>query len=229
MQTITRKDRERAIGVYANLAKGANQQEAIQKVTALADRLLPEAYRAVPSGSAQTFRETMESLVFALLLGLVVAYMVLASQFNSFVDPFTVLIALPFSITGAFVALYLTDQSINIYSMIGVILLMGLVKKNSILLVDFTNQFRKTAKVGIPEALREACPVRLRPILMTSIATVAAAIPPALAIGPGAESRIPLAVVIIGGVTVSTILTLFVVPCVYSLISRKGELSDTID
>jgi len=229
MQTITRKDRERAIGVYANLAKGANQQEAIQKVTALADRLLPEAYRAVPSGSAQTFRETMESLVFALLLGLVVAYMVLASQFNSFVDPLTVLIALPFSITGAFAALYMTDQSINIYSMIGVILLMGLVKKNSILLVDFTNQFRKTAKVSIPEALREACPVRLRPILMTSIATVAAAIPPALAIGPGAESRIPLAVVIIGGVTVSTVLTLFVVPCVYSLISRKGELSDTID
>jgi HAE1 family hydrophobic/amphiphilic exporter-1 len=155
--------------------------------------------------------------------------MVLASQFNSFIDPLTVLIALPFSITGAFLALYMTDQSINIYSMIGIILLMGLVKKNSILLVDYTNQVRVKTKAAVYAALAEACPVRLRPILMTSFATIAAAVPPALAIGPGAEARIPLAVSIIGGVAVSTVLTLFVVPCVYSLFTTSGQLSDNID
>lgn len=229
MQTITRKDRERAISVVANLAKGANQEAAIKKVADIAAKVLPAGYRAIPSGSSQTFKETFQSLIFALIMGLVVAYMVLASQFNSFVDPITVLIALPFSITGAFMALYVTNQSVNIYSMIGIILLMGLVKKNSILLVDFTNQVRLKTKADIPTALREACPVRLRPILMTSIATIAAAVPPALAIGPGAEARIPLAMAIIGGVSVSTVLTLFVVPCVYSLISKRGVLSEAID
>jgi HAE1 family hydrophobic/amphiphilic exporter-1 len=113
--------------------------------------------------------------------------------------------------------------------MIGIILLMGLVKKNSILLVDFTNHTRIKTKKDIFTSLTEACPVRLRPILMTSLATVAAAVPPALAIGPGAETRVPLALAIIGGVTVSTILTLFVVPCVYSLITKKGELAEEID
>jgi multidrug efflux pump subunit AcrB len=229
MQSITRKDRERAISVVANLSKGANQEAAIQAVAAMAKKVLPPGYRAIPSGSSQTFKDTFKSLVFALMLGLVVSYMVLASQFNSFVDPITVLIALPFSITGAFMALYAANQSINIYSMIGIILLMGLVKKNSILLVDFTNQVRLTSKANISAALIEACPVRLRPILMTSVATIAAAIPPALAVGPGAETRIPLAVTIIGGVSLSTILTLFVVPCVYSLLTRRGELSEAIE
>lgn len=229
MQTITRKDRERAIGVFANLAKGANQESAIQKVSAIAAKVLPPGYRAIPSGSSQTYKDTFASLIFALILGLIVSYMVLASQFNSFVDPITVLIALPFSVTGAFAALYMSNQSINIYSMIGIILLMGLVKKNSILLVDFTNHVRVTTKADIYSALTQACPVRLRPILMTSVATVAAAVPPALAFGPGAETRIPLAVAIIGGVTVSTLLTLFVVPCVYSLITKRGDLTDSLD
>lgn len=228
MQTITRTDRERAIGVYANLAKGASQAEAMKQVEEVAAKVLPAGYRALPSGSSQTFTDTFRSLIFALVLGLIVSYMVLASQFNSFVDPVTVLIALPFSITGAFMALYIGDQSLNIYSMIGIILLMGLVKKNSILLVDFTNQVRRNTKATVHDALVEACPIRLRPILMTSFATIAAAVPPALAIGPGAETRIPLAFAIIGGVAVSTLLTLFVVPCVYSFLTRKGELKDEL-
>jgi HAE1 family hydrophobic/amphiphilic exporter-1 len=111
------------------------------------------------------------------------------------------------------------NKSLNIYSIIGLILLMGIVKKNSILLVDFTNQQRELGAETTP-ALLKACPIRLRPILMTSISTIAAAVPPALAIGPGAETRIPMAITIIGGVTVSTLLTLFVVPCVYSLFSK---------
>jgi multidrug efflux pump subunit AcrB len=127
--------------------------------------------------------------------------------------------ALPFSLTGALMALFLTHQSLNIYSMIGLILLMGIVKKNSILLVDFTIERRRH---GLPlrEALLEACPIRLRPILMTSVATIAGALPVALARGTGSELMVPMAVTIVGGVAVSTFLTLFVVPCFYQVMSR---------
>jgi HAE1 family hydrophobic/amphiphilic exporter-1 len=162
----------------------------------------------------------MHSLVWALLFGILVSYMVLASQFNSFIHPVTVLMALPFSFSGAFIGLIVMHQSINIYSMIGFILLMGIVKKNSILLVDFTNHVRLNDGANVREALLKACPIRLRPILMTSIATVAGALPEALSIGPGAETTVPMSVAIIGGVMASTFLTLFVVPCVYSLLSR---------
>jgi multidrug efflux pump subunit AcrB len=153
---------------------------------------------------------------------------VLASQFNSFLHPITVLMALPFSFSGAFLGLLLFHQSINIYSAIGFILLMGIVKKNSILLVDFTNHVRKAEGANVRDALLKACPIRLRPIMMTSIATVAGALPEALSIGPGAESTIPMAVAIIGGVVASTFLTLFVVPCVYSILSRF-EVVDELD
>jgi HAE1 family hydrophobic/amphiphilic exporter-1 len=155
-----------------------------------------------------------------LFLGIVVSYMVLASQFNSFIHPVTVLMALPFSISGAFISLWMFGESLNIFSFIGLILLMGIVKKNSILLVDFTNQVRARGGISVQDALQEACPVRLRPILMTSLATIAAALPLAMAIGPGAELRAPMAIAVIGGVLVSTLLTLFVVPAVYELLSR---------
>jgi multidrug efflux pump subunit AcrB len=143
----------------------------------------------------------------------------LGTQYNSFVHPFVVLLALPFSISGAWVALRISDKSLNIFSFIGLILLMGIAKKNSILLVDFTNQRRREG-MSVREALEKACPQRLRPILMTSFATIAAAIPPALALGPGSETRVPMAVVVLGGILVSTFLTLFVVPCAYSLMAR---------
>jgi HAE1 family hydrophobic/amphiphilic exporter-1 len=220
MAEISRRGRERSITVYANVKTGQSQQKALQAAETIARRVLPLDYHITLSGSSQTFAESFQSLFFALILGLFVAYMVLASQFNSFVDPFTVLMALPFSVSGAFVALWLVNRSINIYSMIGLILLMGIVKKNSILLVDFTNQVKARGVSSVREALLEACPVRLRPILMTSVATVAGATPAALAIGPGAESRIPMATAVIGGVIVSTLLTLYVVPCVYSVLSR---------
>jgi len=216
---ITRKARERAIGIFANVAPGKSQAKALEEADRIARETLPKGYYAVFGGSTQTFRETMQSMLFALLLGIVIAYMVLGSQYNSTLHPVTVLLALPFSISGAFIALWLTNQSLNIYSYIGLILLMGIVKKNSILLVDFTNQLRESGK-GVKESLLEACPLRLRPILMTSISTIAAAIPPALALGPGAETRIPMAITVIGGMILSTLLTLFVVPCAYSLFSR---------
>jgi len=146
--------------------------------------------------------------------------MVLASQFNSFLDPVTVLLALPFSLSGAFLALLLTNQSLNLYSFIGLILLKGIAKKNSILLVEFTNRVRKEKSLKVDDALIEACPVRLRPILMTSVAIIAAAIPEVLHQGTGSETRVPMYICVIGGVTVSTSLTLFVVPCAYSLLSK---------
>ncbi len=217
--TITRYNRERAISIFANIAPGKSQSDIISFIERTGKQVLPQGYHIEFSGSSQTFKESFESLMLALVLGILVAYMVLGSQFNSFIHPLTVLLALPFSVTGAFLAMKLTGISLNIYSMIGLLLLMGIVKKNSILLVDFTNKRRLTG-AGVYEALIEACPMRLRPILMTSIATIAGAIPPALSLGPGSETIRPMAVVVIGGVLFSTLLTLFVVPCAYSLFSR---------
>jgi len=217
--TITRKNRERAIGLFANVAAGKSQETALAEVNRIAKEVLPEGYQAVFSGSTETFKESFQSLLFALVLGILVSYMVLGSQYNSYIHPITVLLALPFSVSGALVGLWLGRQSLNIYSFIGLILLMGIVKKNSILLVDFTNQLREQG-LGVRDALMRACPIRLRPILMTSLSTIAAAVPAALALGPGAETRMPMAIAVIGGLTFSTLLTLFVVPCAYSLFAR---------
>ncbi len=217
--SITRKNRERAVSIYANPAPGRSQQEALNEVLKIGKQVLPEGYRVVFSGGAQAFKESFQSLIFTLILGIFVAYMVLGTQFDSFIHPFTVLLALPFSITGAFLFLFITGNSLNLYSMIGLILLMGIVKKNSILLVDFTNERRKNG-MGVRAALLDACPIRLRPILMTSIAIVAAAIPEALSKGSGSETMVPMAVALIGGVTLSTILTLFVVPCAYEIFAK---------
>jgi len=162
--------------------------------------------------------------------------MILASQFNSYIDPAVILMALPFSFSGAFFALLMTGQSINMYSMIGILLLMGIVKKNSILLIEFTNQVRDKAQSSAVNALKEACPIRLRPILMTSAATITAAIPSAMATGAGSETFKPMAIVIIGGVLVSTALTLYVVPVAYVLMDRfrkrdtsQAEVKDAFD
>jgi len=217
--SITRKNRERAISVYANPAQGYSQQQALNAVSKIAKQVLPEGYHIVFSGGSQAFKESFQSLIFALILGIFVAYMVLGTQFDSFIHPFTVLLALPFSITGAFLFLFLSRNSLNLYSMIGLILLMGIVKKNSILLVDFTNERRKQG-MGVRDALLDACPIRLRPILMTSIAIIAAAVPAALSKGSGSETMVPMAVSVIGGVALSTLLTLFVVPCAYEIFSK---------
>jgi len=225
LQLITRYDRSRAITVFANIKEGASQSDALAAVKKISDEIIPDGYHVVMSGSSETFKESFSDLTYALILGIIVAYMVLASQFNSFIHPVTVLLALPFSISGAFLALWLMNKSLNIYSFIGLILLMGIVKKNSILLVDFANQVREQGQTDVYQALLKACPIRLRPILMTSFSTIFAAIPPALALGPGAETRIPMAITVIGGMLVSTVLTLVVVPCVYSLFARLERKS----
>ena len=219
IQSITREQRSRSIKIFSNIKPGYSQAKALEEAEAMARKHLFLGAQILESGSTKTFNESFQSLFFVLILGIAVSYMVLASQFNSFSDPVTVLVALPFSVSGAFVALFLKNQSINIYSLIGIILLMGIVKKNSILLVDFTNQVRDEKKKNIHDALLEACPKRLRPIIMTSFATIAGATPAAFAFGPGAESLSPMAMSVIGGVLVSTFLTLLVVPSIYSLLS----------
>jgi HAE1 family hydrophobic/amphiphilic exporter-1 len=182
---------------------------------------LPESYRIVQMGNAQAMKETLDSMWAALALGFVVATMILGVQFNSFVHPFTVLIAVPFGVTGALAMLWLAGDTLNLMSMIGMVLLAGLVKKNSIILVDYTNQLRAQG-MGLKEAVLTACPVRLRPILMTSLATMAGAVPLALGYGAGAETRAPLARSIIGGITLSTLVTLIIVPIFYVLFDRFG-------
>ncbi len=219
-QTIARTLRERSISIFANVAPGKSQADALDKAEKIAHEAMPPGYRVFLGGGAQTFRETFSSLFFALWLGIIVSYMVLASQFNSFVHPLAVLLSLPFSVSGGLLGLLLTGQSINLYSLIGMVLLMGIVKKNSILLIEFANQKRFLDAFSVRDAILFAGPVRLRPILMTSLATLAAALPPALALGPGAESRIPMSITVIGGVIVSTFFTLLVVPCAYSLLVR---------
>ncbi|HXH29218.1 MAG TPA: efflux RND transporter permease subunit [Bacteriovoracaceae bacterium] len=220
VQSIARRGRQRAISIFSGVAPGKSQGEALEKMRVITTKNLPPGYNLVESGSAETYKEAFSSLIFALSMGILISYMVLGTQFNSFIDPITVLMALPFSFSGAFMGLWAMEQSLNIYSMIGLILLMGIVKKNSILLVDFTNQ-RRGEGLPLIEALKDACPKRLRPILMTTLATVAGAIPLAFSLGPGSESLKPMAVAIIGGSIVSTALTLVVVPVIYSLFSRE--------
>lgn len=215
LQAITRRDRERAITVFANVAPGASQDQVLRFVESL-QRDLPLGTRIVLGGASQAFRESFSSLVFALILGIVVAYMILASQFNSLLHPFTILTILPLSVVGAVLALWLTGRTLNIYSMIGLLLLMGIVKKNSIILVDYTNQLRRRGRSTV-RALLEAGPVRLRPILMTATSTLMAAVPAALGLGAGSETRAPMAIGVIGGLVVSTLLSLLVVPAFYLL------------
>ena len=214
LQSVTRRDRERAISIYGNVAPGKSQSDALAYVEQISKEL-PTGYRAVLGGSSVAFKESMGQLMFALILGLVVAYMVLASQFNSFLHPVTVLSIIPLSIAGAAFALLITGKTLNIFSMIGLLLLMGIAKKNSIILVDYAVQGQRERGLSALDAMLKAGPTRLRPILMTTMATMMAAIPPALALGPGAETRGPMAVAIIGGLIISTALSLLVVPAFF--------------
>jgi len=218
LQAITRRERERAITVYANVAPGHAQDEAIKYVESLS-KGLPIGYRVVLGGASVAFRESMSSLIFALFLGIAIAYMILASQFNSYKDPVTIITILPLSIAGAAFALLASGQSLNIFSMIGLLLLMGIVKKNSIILVDYGNNY-KAQGLSAREAMEKAGPIRLRPIVMTATATLMAAIPPALGLGPGSEIRVPMAIGVIGGLVLSTALSLIVVPSFYVIADR---------
>jgi multidrug efflux pump subunit AcrB len=219
LQSITRKDRARAISFFANVAPGHSQGEVLAYIQQL-NKEMPVGYYAVPGGASVTFQESMGGLVFALILGIIVAYMVLASQFNSLLHPFTVLTILPLAVVGAAFALLIAGKTLNIFSMIGLLLLLGIVKKNSIILVDYANHRREAEGGTAIDAMLYAGPIRLRPILMTSAATMMAALPSALNLGPGGEVRAPIALAVIGGLVVSTALSLLVVPAFYVVADR---------
>ncbi|MCI0468511.1 MAG: efflux RND transporter permease subunit [Nitrospirae bacterium] len=218
---INRVDRQRAITLFASLeVKPLGQAK--DELDAIAARILPLDYSARYKGMADIMGESFQYLILALILGVVLAYMILASQFESFIHPFTVLLSLPLSSIGAFGALLLTGNTLNIFSFIGLILLMGLVKKNAILLVDYTNTLRARG-MERREAILQAGPVRLRPILMTTFAMILGMMPIAIGIGEGSETRAPMAIATIGGLITSLFLTLLVVPVAYDLFDEIGE------
>jgi HAE1 family hydrophobic/amphiphilic exporter-1 len=212
---INRVDRQRAINIFASL-EGKPLGQAIGELNTISAKILPLDYIPKYKGMAETMGESFQYLMFALILGVIMAYMILAAQFESFLHPVTVLLSMPLSFIGAFGALLLTGKTLSIFSFIGLILLMGLVKKNAILLVDYTNTLRER---GMPkrEAILQAGPVRLRPILMTTFAMVFGMLPVALALGEGAETRSPMGIAVIGGLLTSLFLTLVVVPIAYDL------------
>ncbi len=214
---ITRFDLNYAANFYASpdIALGS----AIEEINKIADEILPLGYEIALKAEAREFQQTMTYVIFAFGLATVLVFMVLSSQFNSFIQPLIVMTAQPLAVIGGVFLLWLTNNSLNIYSMIGMVLLVGLVAKNSILLVDLTNQFRAQGQ-GIDEALANACPIRLRPVLMTSLTVILALLPPALGWGAGSDTNGPLAIAVIGGMLSSTLLTLVVVPAAYSLVEN---------
>jgi HAE1 family hydrophobic/amphiphilic exporter-1 len=193
--------------------------DAVVKLKQVAAEILPTGYQVKLIGQAEEFGKTMKYMTFAFGLAMVLLYMVLASQFDSFLQPFIVMLAQPLAIIGGVAALWLFGQTLNIYSMIGLVLLIGLVAKNSILLVDLTNQ-RRTEGMAVDTALTDACPTRMRPVLMTSMTVILALLPAGLGFGAGSETNQPLAIAVIGGMISSTLLTLLVVPAVYSLVEN---------
>jgi len=219
--SITRRDRQRSLWLFANL-EGKPLGTAMTELDAIAARTLPPGYTTSYVGEAEEMGRSFKYLLFAIMLGILLAYMVLASQFESFLHPVTVLLAMPLSFIGAFGALLMTGKSISIVSFIGFILLMGLVKKNSILLVDYTNTLRARG-MSRRDAIMQAGPVRLRPILMTTFAMVLGMMPVALGVGEGSDIRSPMGVTVIGGLITSLFLTLAVVPAAYDLFDDWKE------
>ena len=216
---ISRYDLKYSANFYAT-PTGVTLSEAVNIMREVAAEVLPVGVEVKLMAQAREFEKTLGYIQFSFILAVALVYIVLASQFNSLIQPLIVMVAQPLAIIGGLIALWITGHTLNIYSMIGLVLLMGLVAKNSILLVDLANQLREQGK-GIDEAIREACPKRLRPVLMTSLTVILALLPAALGVGAGAAVNAPLAVAVIGGMISSTLLTLVVVPSVYSLVERR--------
>jgi multidrug efflux pump len=209
--------RVRSFTLSAGLAPGFALGEALDSLNATARQILPKGSTIAYAGESREFSESGTALYFAFVLALVVVFMVLASQFESLVHPFTVLLSVPLAVTGALITLLVAQSTLNLYSQIGMILLIGLVTKNSILLVEYANQLKERG-MSSAEAILESGRIRLRPILMTSVATVMGAVPIAFGLGAGSTSRRPLGYAIVGGLIFSTLLTLFLVPAVYVIL-----------
>jgi HAE1 family hydrophobic/amphiphilic exporter-1 len=221
-QQIERRALERQVSLSAGVLPGYSMGNVATAAKAAIDSIgLPPGYRAVFGGDVQNLNETKGYVVEAILLAVVFIYLILASLFGSFVQPLSIMLALPLSFLGVGLALLVTRGTLNVMSMIGIIMLMGLVTKNGILLVDFVNQ-QRDAGVERTKAILASARIRLRPIIMTTVAMIFGMLPLALAIGEGAEQRAPMAHAVIGGLITSTLLTLFVVPVVYTLLDDLG-------
>jgi multidrug efflux pump subunit AcrB len=217
-------NRYKAATFSASLAPGKTVGDGVKAMQVIAGNSLDDTFQTSLSGPSRDYSESSSNTAFAFLLALVLIYLVLAAQFESFKDPFTIMLTVPLAIAGAILSLWIFRQTINIFSEIGMIMLIGLVTKNGILIVEFANKKRKQG-LPIGQAVIEAATQRLRPILMTSLATSLGVLPIALSLGSAATSRIPLGVVVVGGILFSLVLTLFVIPSVYTYISGKHRKS----
>ncbi|HEY9490241.1 MAG TPA: efflux RND transporter permease subunit, partial [Chryseosolibacter sp.] len=212
-------NRYKSATVSAGLAPGKTVGDGIVAMEEIAGELLDDTFTTSLSGNSRDYAESSGNTAFAFLLALILIYLILAAQFESFIDPLIIMFTVPLAICGAYISLYIFGQTVNIFSQIGMIMLIGLVTKNGILIVEFANQKREE---GVPrfEAVLEASRLRLRPILMTSFAMALGSLPIALSLGDAATSRQPLGIVIVGGILFSLILTLFVIPAMYTFLSR---------
>ena len=223
--TIYHFNRYKSATISAGLAPGKTVGEGIAEMDRIAKKLLDDSFTTALSGTSRDYSESSGNTVFAFVLALILIYLVLAAQFESFIDPFIIMITVPLALAGALLSLWIFGQTFNIFSQIGMIMLIGLVTKNGILIVEFANQKRDQGMKKI-DAVVESAYLRLRPILMTSLAMSLGALPLALSIGDASTSRVPLGIVVVGGIMFSLILTLYVVPAMYAFLSRKKQPLD---
>jgi hydrophobe/amphiphile efflux-1 (HAE1) family protein len=226
--TLYHFNRYKAATISASLADGKTIGEGVKAMQGISDKLLDESFQTSLSGPSRDYAESSSNTAFAFLLALLLIFLVLAAQFESFRDPLIIMITVPLAVAGAVLCLWLFKQTLNIFSEIGMITLIGLVTKNGILIVEFANK-KRALGLSKFQAVTEAATQRLRPILMTSLATSLGALPIALSLGEAASSRVPLGIVIVGGILFSLILTLFVIPAVYTFVSGKHVTQDEID
>jgi len=218
-------NRYMSASVSAGLQEGYTIKDGIEEMRSIAREMLDDRFSTATTGPSRDFEESSSNVWFAFILALVLIYLVLSAQFESFRDPFVIMMTVPLAITGALLSLWLLNQSLNIFSQIGIIMLIGLVTKNGILIVEFANQLQRNGS-ELKEAVVEASVLRLRPILMTSLATSLGALPIALALGAGAISRKGMGIVVVGGVMFSLLLTLFVIPAIYTFLSKSKQADE---
>jgi HAE1 family hydrophobic/amphiphilic exporter-1 len=221
--SVNRFNRSRSVTLFANL-ENISLGQGLDIISEIVEKYVPNdpTWSTALAGTSDVFEESFQYLFYALAVAIVMIYVILGSQFESFIHPFTILMSVPLAIAGSFGLMLITGVQLDIFSFIGFVMLTGIVTKNAILLVDFTNQMRRRG-LSREEALERAGPLRLRPILMTALTTIAAVTPIALALSEGGEQRAPMGVAVIGGMLTSTFLTLLVIPCVYTVMDDVGN------
>jgi HAE1 family hydrophobic/amphiphilic exporter-1/multidrug efflux pump len=226
--TLYHYNRYKAATISASLSQGFTIGDGIAAMNRISNKLLDESYQTALTGQSRDFAESSSNIMFAFLLALILIYLVLSAQFESFLDPFTIMFTVPLALAGALLSLWIFGQTLNIFSEIGMIMLIGLVTKNGILIVEFANQ-RRTHGFKKMEAVIDAATQRLRPILMTSLATSFGALPIALSLGASSASRVPLGIVVVCGILFSLVFTLFVIPVMYTFISGKHKTEEELN